>query len=51
MPEFAPYIGGPLPIVDELSHFLRDSKNVANQSEELQRVCTRFANCNRIRAC
>ncbi len=44
VPEFAPHIGGPLPIVNELSHFMQDSKNVANQSEELQRVCSRFAN-------
>jgi lipid-A-disaccharide synthase len=44
VPEFAPYIGGPSPIVNALSEFLADSKNVANQSEELQRVCYRFAN-------
>ena len=44
VPEYAPYIGGPGPIVREISRLLSDSKNVANQSEELQRVCYRFAN-------
>jgi len=44
VPEFAPYIGGPGPLVREISRLLSDSKNVANQSEELQRVCYRFAN-------
>ncbi|MCZ6834221.1 MAG: hypothetical protein O7G85_00460 [Planctomycetota bacterium] len=44
VPEFAPYIGGPGPIIRSLSEFFSDSKNVANQSEELQRVCYRFAN-------
>lgn len=44
VPEFAPYLGGAGPIVSEITQLLADSKNVANQSEELQRVCYRFAN-------
>lgn len=44
VPEFAPHIGGGHAIANSLSRFLQDSKNVANQSEELQRVCNRFAN-------
>ena len=44
VPEFAPYIGGPGPIVRSIAEFIADSKNVANQSEELQRVCHRFSN-------
>ncbi len=44
VPEFVPYLGGPMPIVNQASRFLLDSKNAAVQSEELHRVCLRFAN-------
>lgn len=43
VPEFAPHIGGSSRIVEAVASFLNDSKNVANQSEELQRVCRRFS--------
>jgi lipid-A-disaccharide synthase len=44
VPEFAPYIGGPMPIIKAASKYLLDSKNAANQSEELARVCLRYSN-------
>ncbi len=44
VPEFVPHLGGPLPIVREATRFLLDSKHAAIQSEELHRVCLRFAN-------
>ena len=44
VPEFVPYAGGPMPIVKAASKYLLDSKNAANQAEELGRVCMRFAN-------
>jgi len=43
-PEFVPHIGGPMPIVREATRYLLDSKHAAIQSEELHRVCLRFAN-------
>lgn len=44
VPEFVPYIGGPLPIVKHATRYMLDSKYGAIQSEELHRVCLRFAN-------
>jgi lipid-A-disaccharide synthase len=44
VPEFIPYIGGPMPIVHVATRFLSDSKHAAVQAEELHRVCLRFAN-------
>ena len=44
VPEFAPYVGGSMPIVKAASRFILDSKNAANQAEELNRVCLRFTN-------
>jgi lipid-A-disaccharide synthase len=44
VPEFVPYLGGPMRIVKAASRFLLDSKHGAVQSEELHRVCLRFAN-------
>ncbi len=44
VPEFVPYLGGPLPIVKQASRYLLDTKNAAVQSAELNRVCLRFAN-------
>ncbi len=44
VPEFVPHIGGPMPIVKQATRYLQDSKNAAVQSEELHRVCLRFAN-------
>jgi lipid-A-disaccharide synthase len=44
VPEFVPYMGGPMPIVRQASRILLDSKRGAIQSEELYRVCLRFAN-------
>jgi lipid-A-disaccharide synthase len=44
VPEFAPHLGGPAPIVKKASRILLDSKHGAVQSEELHRVCLRFAN-------
>jgi lipid-A-disaccharide synthase len=44
VPEFVPYLGSPLQIVKEASRILLDSKHGAVQSEELHRVCLRFAN-------
>lgn len=44
VPEFAPHLGGVGPIVKTASRYLLDSKNAANQSEELNRVCLRFTN-------
>ncbi len=35
-----------VPIVRQASRYLLDSKNAAVQSEELHRVCLRFANHN-----
>ncbi|MCH8164753.1 MAG: hypothetical protein IH889_04020 [Planctomycetes bacterium] len=46
VPEFVPYAGGPMPIVKQATRYLLDSKNAAVQSEELHRVCLRFANHN-----
>lgn len=46
VPEFVPHAGGPMPIVDQATRFLLDSKNAAVQSEELHRVCLRFADHN-----
>jgi lipid-A-disaccharide synthase len=44
VPEFVPHVGGATPIVRIATRYLLDSKNAANQSEELNRVCMRFAN-------
>ncbi|MCH8823459.1 MAG: hypothetical protein IH984_08110 [Planctomycetes bacterium] len=44
VPEFVPYIGGPFPIVKHAARYMHDSKHGAIQSEELHRVCLRFAN-------
>ena len=44
VPEFAPHLGGSAPIVKRASRILLDSKHGAVQSEELHRVCLRFAN-------
>lgn len=44
VPEFVPHIGGASPIIKAASMFLLDSKNSANQSEELTRICLRFSN-------
>jgi lipid-A-disaccharide synthase len=44
VPEFVPYLGGPMRIVKQASRILLDSKHGAIQSEELHRVCLRFAN-------
>jgi lipid-A-disaccharide synthase len=44
VPEFVPYLGGPGRIVRQASRILLDSKHGAVQSEELHRVCLRFAN-------
>ena len=43
VPEFVPHVWGPLPIVKQATYFLHDSKHGAIQSEELARVCLRFA--------
>ena len=44
VPEFVPHLGGPMGIVKQASRILLDSKHGAVQSEELHRVCLRFAN-------
>lgn len=44
VPEFVPYVGGAFPIVKHASRYMQDSKYGAIQSEELHRVCLRFAN-------
>ena len=44
VPEYVPYAFGPGPIVRETCHFLGDSKHTAVLSEQLRRVCLRFAN-------
>jgi len=44
VPEFVPHVGGSGPIVRVASAYLNDSKHGAVQSEELARVCSRFAN-------
>ena len=44
VPEFVPHVGGPDAIVKQASRYLSDSKNAAVMSEELHRVCLRFAN-------
>lgn len=44
VPEFVPHVGGAMPIVKAATHLLHDSKNLATQSEELNRICLRFAN-------
>jgi lipid-A-disaccharide synthase len=43
VPEFVPHLGGAMSIVKVASQYLLDSKNSANQSEELHRVLLRFA--------
>jgi lipid-A-disaccharide synthase len=43
VPEFVPHIGGAMPIVKVATRILLDSKKAANQSEELNRITTRFA--------
>jgi lipid-A-disaccharide synthase len=43
-PEFVPHVGGAGPLIREASRYLSDSKHAALQSEELRRVCLRFAN-------
>ena len=43
VPEFVPHVGGAMPIVKVASRYLLDSKKAANQSEELNRICLRFA--------
>ncbi len=43
VPEFVPHVGGPMPLVKQATRYLLDSKNAAVQSEELHRVCLRFA--------
>ncbi len=43
VPEFVPHVWGPLPIVKQATYFMHDSKHGAVQSEELARVCLRFA--------
>lgn len=43
VPEFIPYIGGAMPLVKQAGQYLLDSKNAAKQSEELHRVCLRYA--------
>jgi lipid-A-disaccharide synthase len=43
VPEFVPHLGGCMPIVKVASRILLDSKKAANQSEELNRICLRFA--------
>jgi lipid-A-disaccharide synthase len=44
VPEFVPYMGGATPIVTAANKYLIDSKNAANLSEELNRVCLRYSN-------
>jgi lipid-A-disaccharide synthase len=44
VPEFVPHLGGSMPIVRQATRYLQDSKHGAVQSEELNRVCMRFAN-------
>jgi lipid-A-disaccharide synthase len=44
VPEFVPHAGGAMPIVNAATRILSDSKHAAVQSEELSRVCARFAN-------
>jgi lipid-A-disaccharide synthase len=44
VPEFVPHIGGAAAIVKLATRYLQDSKYAAVQSEELHRVCLRFAN-------
>jgi lipid-A-disaccharide synthase len=44
VPEFVPHVGGSMGIVRQASRYLQDSKHGAVQSEELHRVCLRFAN-------
>ncbi len=46
VPEFVPHVGGPDAIVKQATRYLSDSKNAAVMSEELHRVCLRFANRN-----
>jgi lipid-A-disaccharide synthase len=46
VPEYVPHIGGAGPIVRQAGRYLQDSKNAAIQSEELARICSRFANKN-----
>ena len=44
VPEFIPYAFGSGPIVSAAGRFLQDSKNTAVLTEQLRRVCMRFAN-------
>ena len=44
VPEFVPHVGGSMPIVNAATRILSDSRHAAVQSEELARVCMRFAN-------
>ena len=44
VPEFVPHARGSMAIVAQATRYLHDSRNSAVQSEELARVCLRFAN-------
>ena len=44
VPEFVPHARGSMAIVTQATRYLHDSRNSAVQSEELARVCLRFAN-------
>ena len=48
-PEFVPHPFGAGAIVKEASMYLGDSKHAALQSEQLRRVCLRFANKQPVR--
>jgi lipid-A-disaccharide synthase len=43
-PEFIPCLGRSMPIVNEATNLISDSKNLAIQREALRRVCLHFAN-------
>ncbi len=44
VPEFVPYAGGAMPIVQAVTPILRDSKKAAVLSQQLGRVLTRYTN-------
>lgn len=42
-PEFVPYVGGSMKIVEAATPYLQDSKKAATQSEHLARILTQYA--------
>ncbi|HMN95470.1 MAG TPA: hypothetical protein PKC43_04575 [Phycisphaerales bacterium] len=42
VPEFVPHVGGAGPIIEAAAHLMRDSRNLAQQSDELARIAQAY---------